>query len=228
MAPNKKWWQILQSYFSDVGIEQIISEQNPELEVVMHRGRYQLLSANAIYSYEDKYDNFGKVFELIDWQKFKPKNTLVLGLGLGSVIQILNNIHQLDTRYTAVEKDDVVIYLAEKYILSGMDANTEIYCADAEIFMMQNRETYDLILMDIFDDVDIPDKFLEIDFLQLLKESLAHNGLLIFNSLASLPEDKVKSQSFFDNNFKAVFPDGLLLDVHQNYMLVNQNYFLAG
>ena len=47
-----RWKQWL-SYLFEMHIESAASEYNPHLYVSMKQGRYQLCTANAIYSYED-------------------------------------------------------------------------------------------------------------------------------------------------------------------------------
>ncbi|MEL6944963.1 MAG: hypothetical protein AAFO82_20090, partial [Bacteroidota bacterium] len=47
----KRWW----SYLSEIHIESAPNEINPHLYVSLRNGRYQLSTANAIYSYEDLY-----------------------------------------------------------------------------------------------------------------------------------------------------------------------------
>ncbi|MBL0101907.1 MAG: hypothetical protein IPP49_19210 [Saprospiraceae bacterium] len=60
MMPNniQKWL----SYFTEIHIESVTSDYNEELEVLLNNGRYQLCTPNAVYSYADKYSNFGDSF----------------------------------------------------------------------------------------------------------------------------------------------------------------------
>jgi len=84
-------WQKILSYFIDLSLEKSSSPYNPYLEVLLVKGRNQLITKNAIYSFDDKYENFYTSFNKIAWQKLKAKNALILGLGLGSVIYMLEN-----------------------------------------------------------------------------------------------------------------------------------------
>jgi hypothetical protein len=76
------FWKNLLSYFFEFHIESAPSEVNPHLYVSLSRGRYQLATASAIYSFEDLYDNFFNAFKQINLDENPIKNVLILGLGL--------------------------------------------------------------------------------------------------------------------------------------------------
>ncbi len=206
-------------------IESAPSELNPHLYVSLHRGRLQLATAHAIYSYEDLYDNFARVIELINWQTFKPKNLLVLGGGLLSVNYMLQKYLPL-IESTVVEYDEQVIYLASKYILHKIHAPLNIVQADAVDFVISTKQTYDLIIVDIFDDDKIPARAKSSDFLKKLSSICTDKGLIIYNCLANTVQDKEKSRAFFENKFNLIFSDAVLKDVQGNYMLLHTDQYL--
>ena len=106
------------SYIKDIPIVSTSSEYNEILDLYLVKGRYQLCTENAIYSYGDKYDNFANAFKQIDLDKVN--DVLILGLGLASIPYILETIHQKAFNYTGVEIDDEVIYLASKYVIDDL------------------------------------------------------------------------------------------------------------
>jgi len=82
---KKPFFKKFISNFKEVILEETGSQHNPVLQVLLYKERFQLCTDKAIYSYEDKYDNFRTAFDLL---KIKDKNiesTLLLGLGLGSI-----------------------------------------------------------------------------------------------------------------------------------------------
>ena len=89
----RNWIAKTKSYIKEVPLEQVDSKYSQGLAVSVVRGRYQLYTDKVIYSYEDLYHNFRVTCNKIDWKLFKPKDILILGLGLGSVIQLLSLIH---------------------------------------------------------------------------------------------------------------------------------------
>ncbi len=214
------WWKKYLSYLFELHIESTSSEYNPHLYVSLKNGRYQLSTANAIYSYADLYDNFSGAFQQIDLDKHSIKNVLILGFGLGSIPIILEKM-QKSYSYTAVEIDEEVVYLASKYAVPQIESPLEIICADAFAFMLQNQKQYDLITVDLFLDDVIPEKFQQKDFLTQVKNALSPNGLLLYNRLNYNKKDHEANQAFYNNTFKTVFPTGRYLKVKGNWMLTN-------
>ncbi len=214
-------WKKLLSYFIELHQESTSSEYNPHLYVSLRRGRYQLCTANAVYSYEDLYDNFSRAFNRLDLDQLPGKKVLILGLGLGSIPLILERLQKRSFNYTAVEIDEEVIYLAHKYILTHLHSPMEIITANALAFIAQCQDTFDLITMDIFLDDTIPESFESMDFLMKLKQMTNPGGLIMYNRLANKKEDIQKTTRFFNGPFKQVFPHSSYLEVSGNRMLIN-------
>ena len=169
----------LLSYIVDIPIEQISSDYNEELSVLLVKGRYQLCTPNAIYSYADKYDNFKFSFDQLDLDTAEIENVLLLGFGLGSIPYMLEKMYCKNYSYTGVEIDDAIIYLASKYIMPELKSETELIQADAYSYILQNNIKYDLICIDIFVDDKIPQVFLDLDFLEDASENLSENGFIM-------------------------------------------------
>ncbi len=214
----KKWL----SYLMDVRLESLSSDYNEELHVLLSRGRYQLCTQNAVYSFDDLYVNFDRAFHELDIRTKAPKDVLVLGLGLGSIPFMLERKYGLDAEYTAVEIDDTIIYLAGKYSLNDIRSPIQYINADAAAFMEMNSQQYDLVCMDIFEDDVVPPQFETEAFLEQLQSALRPEGLLLFNRLALLETDISQTSAFYENQFKTVFPDAHYLDVKGNWILVGK------
>lgn len=210
------------SYLTELHLESAPSDINPHLYVSLNNGRYQLSTANAVYSYGDLYDNFSKTFDQLQPQLTDKMNVLILGFGLGSIPYMLEKIYGKRMYFTAVEIDENVIYLADKYVLDELEAPIQLICADAFAFVMQCQEEFDLICMDVFLDDIVPPKFTGKSFLEALKNLLEPDGRLLFNRLALTSEDLDRTSRFFEREFKSVFPQGTYLDVGGNWMLTSQ------
>ncbi len=211
----KKW--LSQVY--PLTLETASSDQNPELAVVLDRGRLQLLSGNAIYSWDDLYHNFSLAFGTIDLDDASIENVLVLGFGLGSVPFILEKIFDKHYRYTGVEWDETVAALASKYTLPRLRSPIEIISADAGVFVEVTRQKFDLIAVDIFEDDHTPVQFATVDFLQSCAKRLSPGGLLMYNCLYNTPQNVRKTGRFFEDVFLKAFPDGWKIDTGGNWML---------
>lgn len=213
-------WKHWLSHLMEVHIESSRSEHNEELHISLSKGRLQLSTANAIYSYADKYQNFYKTFENISLGE-EVEDVLILGFGLGSIPYMLERNFNKKYRYTGVELDDEVIYLASKYVLSDLQSDVILIEADAINYISQCTQSFDLICIDIFVDDQIPEVFLTSNFISLVKESLTDNGKVIFNHLADRPSYKKKALTFYDDVFAEAFPQGQYLQILGNGMMIS-------
>ncbi len=220
-------WKRILSHIVEFPIETTSSTYNPELYVCLSRGRYQLCTENAIYSFGDLYDNFSIAFEKIQLDQISGKEVLILGFGIGSIPIILEKMDK-KYRYTAVEIDQEIINLATKYTLDGLQSTVELICADAAVWVEQSEQKFDLIAVDLFLDDVIPVVFEQTAFLKNLERLLQPNGLLLFNRLAYTPNDEAKAKDFFEKKFQPVFPNGTHLSVKGNWILVNERGIVNG
>ncbi|MBK7428304.1 MAG: hypothetical protein IPI60_15435 [Saprospiraceae bacterium] len=220
----KKYW----SYISPVHLESIQGLENQTLSVYLSNGRYQLTTENAIYSYDDLYDNFSLAFEKLDWKQLPEKShVLVLGLGLGSIPYMLEKKFKKKFSYTAIEFDESVIFLASKYTIPRMKSSIQIICRDAASHVMEDEDEYDIICIDVFLDDVIPDSISEIKFLLNIKCLLSPDGIVIFNRLNRERDEKNHIQKYIDQVFSSVFPDYGSIQVEGNCMLFSDKSKLA-
>lgn len=217
--------QKLLSYVFDISLEKSSSPYNPYLEVLLVQGRHQLITKNAVYSFDDKYDNFYQAFKGINWKLLDVQNVLVLGLGLGSVIHMLEHNFDKHFSYDCVEIDPEIIRLAEKYTLKASTSATQVFQTDAMTFVQLCQSSYDLILMDVFQNAEVPEKFESEDFLLELKSLLNVNGLILYNRMNMNYSDKKANKSFI-TSFSKVFPDYKELPVKDNIVLVSEKQFV--
>jgi len=218
-------WKKYLSYFFELHVESAPSEINPHLYVSLRRGRYQLSTANAIYSYADLYDNFTLTFKQLKMPA-RDKEVLILGFGLGSIPYMLEKKFAKKYTYTAVEIDENVLYLANKYVLPELTSAITTIPTDAFAYAHYCHDRYDLICMDVFLDDIVPDNFETEHYLVQLANLLNPNGILLFNKLAANKRDKEQAAEFY-KLFKKVFPKGTYLDVNGNWMLVNEERFVV-
>lgn len=195
---------------------------NAELKVVLHRGRYKLLTDGAIYSYGDLYSNFRKSFEQFDWRHNPVRSCLILGLGLGSIPDMLTTRFKKSIRFTAVEIDEVVTRLAYDYVLNPKHIQVDVFTADAASFLEWHRGKYDMICSDVFVGDKIPESLQSIEALRRMNDMLKPGGILLYNRLSRFKPDIDKSLRFRDEVFLRVFPEGGFLDVDGNWMFVSR------
>lgn len=221
---NIPFWKKYLSYLFELHIESAPSKINPHLYVSLNKGRYQLSTANAIYSFADLYDNFSFAFQKIHLPHNNSK-VLLLGLGLGSIPYMLERNFNKNYQYTAIEIDENILYLASKYTLPYLTSSINMQCADALHFVNYCQESFDLICMDVFLDDVVPIQFEKMDFLAQLKSLLNPDGIILFNRLANTEADKIAANKFM-NIFMKIFPDGMYLEPTGNWIFMNDKTFL--
>lgn len=215
------------SYLTEQVLETTASEHNDFLQVSLVDNRLQLVAEDAIYSYGDRYMNFRQLFEAFDFEAFPLRaNVLILGLGLGSIPELLEDYIGAEYEYVAVEIDPVIIELASEYSLPSIVSPLEVVQADAYAFLQVDHRQYDLICVDVFQDATIPEHLLDDTFLALIKDSLAPGGAVAYNRLADNSKHARESLAYFDGPFLKAFPGGTLVNTGGNYMLVNEERFL--
>lgn len=219
-------WKKALSYLTEIRLEETSSEYHSILAVNLVKGRHQLCCENAIYSYDDKYDNFRLAFKALQFDKSKWESVLVLGLGLASIPYLLEITMEKALSFTAIEIDDVVASLAQKYTMHRLSSPIDVVIADAYHYLAVDEKKFDIITMDIFADDVIPIKFQTIEYLETLKSKLNPGGVLLYNRLAMTDFDKEASSSFY-HKFKQVFPNSDYLEVKDNWMFVNDKSFIV-
>ena len=219
---KQPWYKVLLSHLIELHIESAPNAINPHLYISLYKGRYQLATAKAVYSWQDLYDNFGEAFRRLRWDHTRIENVLLLGFGLGSIPYILEKKHRRRLNFTAVEIDADILYLAKKYAMEQLDSPVEFQICDAEAFMRSNARKFDLICMDVFIDDVIPAHLQTMEFLQMLRNALAQDGILMYNRLSRSPKDLEETQAFYDRRFKQLFAEAGYLDVDGNWILTNR------
>lgn len=222
MQPN--WFDKARSYLWDVHIESCSSDYNPELHVLLSKGRYQLVTDKAIYSHEDLYDNFSKVMvKTMDLSHDDIKDVLVLGLGLGSIPIILDQINPGAYNITAVEIDEVICQLASDYAYPRIISSIDTIIGDAYSYVLNCTEQFDLICVDLFVGDNTPQKFRSKRFIDALKSIESPRGVTIYNTLAYTKSDKSSSKEFYDEVYNQVFDRSEMVYAHKNYMLISNS-----
>ncbi len=214
-------WKRYFSYFKDVHLESHSSSINPALHLLLVRGRLQLCTDNSIYSFEDQYDNFYKVFEKMIAVGWRYESVLILGFAMGSIPKMLEDNFKLRLDYTGVEIDDVIIDLVSDYVVSELESSIQLVHTDASVFLDSNEETFDLICIDLFIDDVIPDQFKAVTFLQTLEQTLNPDGCVLYNMLGDYQSDKTKAELYHKDVFSKVFPQSTLFHTGTNYMLIS-------
>jgi spermidine synthase len=153
------------------------------LEVRWERGRKVINSAQANQSFGSLHQVWRAAFAEVGVQRQPPGSVLLLGLGGGSVVHILRRELGIKAPITAVELDRVMVQLARQHF--GLDAlaNVTVLEGDATIQVHALRERYDLVLVDLFDDLDLARGVDGRTFIHGLRDRCAEGGTVLFNTV---------------------------------------------
>jgi spermidine synthase len=212
----------LLSYLYPITVELTSSSLNPVLEVFYQDGQYQLNSANANYSYGGLFELFKLIFKevFIDWPKID--NVLILGFGSGCVVPLIQK-YRADCNIVGVEIDEKVIELGKKYFNVDKLVNTVVVCDSAISYVNSTQQKFDLVIIDVYIDTNVPAELESLEFLKSLNEKLNCNGIVIFNKL--LYNKEVKNQiPSIESVYREVFDEvNLYRIMHTGQIFVTKN-----
>ncbi len=140
--------------------------------------------------------------------KLKIKNILILGLGAGTVIQVISKKWP-DAKMVGVEIDPAMIDIGKKYFHLDKIKNLQIIIEDA--IRIVNNETmkqlnnYDLIIVDLYKGYAIEKRIKNRFFLQKIAQLLEKNGVVIFNVISRQNDDF--EASIFLDKLHVIFKD---------------------
>ncbi len=195
--------ELLLSYFWPQIVEKSSSRWNPVLEVKLNAGRYHLDSANTNYSYGSLYIMFRRLFRRLKPEWGSIKDVLMLGFGTGSVARLINNYNK-DCRIDGVEVDEKVIELGRKYFSIDELTNVTIYCDSAASFMERCNKKYDLVIIDVYIDLNVPGEVETEEFLSHVRDALNPGGMVIFNKFINSKESR-DQLPVLEERYKKIF-----------------------
>lgn len=166
--------------------KKVHSQVSGTLEITWYNGKKHLNSENANYSYGSLQRILKFGLEKIDLKKVN--SILLLGLGGGSVVETLRQDFKYYKPILAVDIDPVIIDIAKNEFNHIENENLKIVCDDALKFVASNTHRFDLIIIDLFVDTEVPKPFLQLSFWENVVNSCSPTGAIIFN--ASLEKTK--------------------------------------
>ena len=203
--------QKIRSYFYPLFVCREASALNPVLELYYYRGRWQLATADALYSDGVYYQPLITAYKALNKELPKLKRVLVLGTGLGSAVQILAR-KSYHPAFTLVELDEKILRWAIELMPAGINQHLEPICANAETFLDDHPTQYDLIIVDVFEGRFVPAFVLADAFLQKCKHHLTPDGHLVLNYMVSPAQTEQKAKAALEAAFGTVSVSGFNLN----------------
>lgn len=188
------------SYFYPITIYNKASNISQTLEVTLYNGKTLLNTKNTNYSYGSLQTVLKKGLLTIGKSEISMMNSiLVLGVAGGSVIKTLVNDFEFTKNITGVELDAEIIKIANSYFDLDKISNFNCLIEDAEKFVATNKDKYDLIIIDIFKDTEMPEFLFKESFINNIKQLLHINGFIIFNTMLLDSSKKEKVENYLSH-----------------------------
>jgi spermidine synthase len=189
----------LLSYFIPVTILKQKSSISQTLEITWADGKLVLDSKNTNYSYGSLQRILRKGLKFIGFERIKTMDKiLVLGVAGGSVIKTLIDEINFKGKITGVDIDKAIIEIANEYFQLNQIQNLEIIIDDAFEFVLKTKDKYDLIIIDVFQDVRMPNFLFETFFINRICYLLNSKGCILFNTMVLNDKQKQLNQDFFN------------------------------
>jgi spermidine synthase len=126
----------------------------------------------------------------------KMQHILVLGVGGGSVLKTLVNELQYRGKITGVELDPAVIKLAYDYFQLKEIPKLNLIQGDAFDYVLKTAFKFDLIIVDVFQDTNMPNFLFEKFFADKLGSLLQTPGYILFNTMTLKAEDLERNNNY--------------------------------
>jgi spermidine synthase len=184
----------LLSYFIPINVYKRNSSLSKSLEVSWNNGELVLDSKNTNYSYGSLQRILRKGLKFIGFERIRNfESVLILGVAGGSVIKTLVEEIKFKGKITGVEIDKSIIDIANLYFELDKIPNVEIVIDDAFEYVLKTKKTYDLIIIDIFQDTKMPNFLFQDFFVNRINSLLNLNGFILFNTMVISKSDEERN-----------------------------------
>lgn len=189
----------LLSYIIPIKIYKTKSQLSKTIEITWVNGELVMDTENTNYSYGSlqrilriglKHFGFERVV--------KMNHILVLGVAGGSVIKTLVDEIHFEGKITGVDIDPHIIQIAKDYFKLDEIKNLEIVIEDAFEFVLKTKDKYDLIIIDIFQDMNMPNFLFENFFINRVCYLLNNQGLVLFNTMCLTESDNLRNKNLIE------------------------------
>lgn len=209
------------SYVVPINIYKKKSTVSNSLEITWANGQLVLDSKNTNYSYGSLQRILRKGLKNIGFDQIKKmKSILILGVAGGSVIKTIVDEIKYKGEIVGVEIDVEVIKIANDYFDLDKTPNLKIIIEDAFEFVLKNNTTYDMIIIDIFQDTLMPNFLFEKVFMNKIGILLNKKGTLLFNTMLLNKNDTLRNQKYVAEMVPLHFKTKTIMRVEEHNELI--------
>lgn len=168
------------------------------LELTWEYGRLVVNSANANQSFGSLHRVWRAAFRDAGIRQRQPHKTLVLGFGAGSVAHILRSEVGSRTAIVGVDDDEQILELARNHFPLRGSGHLDLVRSDAFGFVAQHPGTFDLIVVDLFHDLDFVSGVEDRPFLSALRRLASPGCPVLVNTVVHDEKSALRSARLRD------------------------------
>lgn len=154
----------------------------------------------------------------------KPERVLVLGGGVFTLPSYLAK-ELPDTQIDAVEIDDTLEPIAQKYFGYEPQPNLNLIFEDARTYVNQAEDAYDVIIVDVYGDTTMPFSFVTSEFGKEIDRLTSSDGIVIVNAIGGTTRACREVIHSIDAVYRPYFNQGYWQTVNRSE-LQRGNYIL--
>lgn len=213
------------SYLIPIKVFKKKSARSKVIEVTWANGELVLDSENTNYSYGSLQRILRYGLRNIGYENvLKMDHILVLGVAGGSVIKTLVDEIEYKGKITGVEIDPDMIQIANQYFNLDKIQQLEIIIDDAFEFVLKTKEKYDLIIIDVFEDIKMPNFLFEGFFRDRVFTLLKDQGFVLFNTMILDEAHNVRNRKYISEINTKLFSSKMLprIEVHNELIIIKK------
>jgi len=209
------------SYFIPIKIFKKKSARSKVIEVTWANGELVLDSENTNYSYGSLQRILRYGLRNIGYSSIlNMEHILLLGVAGGSVIKTLVDEIGYKGKITGVEIDSEIIQIANEYFNLNQIKQLEVIIDDAFEFVLKTKEQYNLIIIDIFEDINMPNFLFERFFSERVCSLLKDQGFVLFNTMILDEAHNVRNRKYISEINSKLFTSKMLPRIEDHNELI--------
>lgn len=213
------------SYIIPIKIFKKKSARSKIIEVTWANGELVLDSENTNYSYGSLQRILRYGLRNIGYNKIlEMDHILLLGVAGGSVVKTLVDEIEYKEKITGVEIDPDMIQVANQYFNLNQIKQLELIIDDAFEFVLKTKDKYNLIIIDVFEDTNMPNFLFEKFFLDRICTLLKDDGYILFNTMILDEAHNVRNRKYISEINPKMFTAKMLprIEVHNELIIINK------
>lgn len=217
--------QKIVSYLIPIKIFKKKSARSKTIEVTWANGELVLDSENTNYSYGSLQRILRYGLRNIGYKAILDMDhILLLGVAGGSVVKTLVDEIKFKGKITGVEIDPEMIQIANDYFNLNQIKQLEIIIDDAFEFVLKTKHKYDLIIIDIFEDIKMPNFLFESFFSNRICSLLKNKGFVLFNTMILDETHNVRNRKYIAEINPKLFTSKMLprIEVHNELIIIEK------